>query len=214
MTYIENIFLCLTTPMLVGAVCAGRKHGQAFMFVLAGYSSCLLSAYINSFFAGIYASGLLSATVEIAPVVEEVMKLAPLLFYLLVFEPTQRSALLATLTIGASFATFENACYLAEHGATELMHLLIRGLGSGAMHIVCGAIIGYGLIYVWKTPWLKTAGTFGLLCAAITYHAIYNLLVSASGGLQIFGFLFPVLTAFVGISIAKLGTHPKPAQAL
>ena len=31
--------------------------------------------------------GALAATVEIAPVVEEMMKLLPLVFYLLVFEP-------------------------------------------------------------------------------------------------------------------------------
>ena len=34
-----------------------------------------------------YAADTIAATAEIAPVVEEVMKLLPLLFYLLVFEP-------------------------------------------------------------------------------------------------------------------------------
>ena len=37
------------------------------------------------------------------------------------------------------------------------------GFGTGAMHILCGAVIGYGLIYVWRRTWLKLAGTFGLL---------------------------------------------------
>ncbi len=38
-------------------------------------------------FAALYAADTIAATAEIAPVVEEVMKLLPLLFYLLVFEP-------------------------------------------------------------------------------------------------------------------------------
>ena len=49
--------------------------------------ACLFSAYINTFFAAIYQTDALAAAVEIAPVTEEVMKLLPLLFYLLVFEP-------------------------------------------------------------------------------------------------------------------------------
>ena len=48
---------------------------------------CLLSAYINTFLAAVCGADVLAATVEIAPVVEEIMKLLPLAFYLLVFEP-------------------------------------------------------------------------------------------------------------------------------
>jgi len=63
------------------------------------------------------------------------------------------------------------------------------------MHIACGTIVGYGLLYVWKRPWLKVAGVFGLLCIAITFHAIYNLLLSAGGAVQTIGLLIPVITA-------------------
>ncbi|MEG1577818.1 MAG: PrsW family glutamic-type intramembrane protease [Oscillospiraceae bacterium] len=204
MTYIENIFICLTAPMLVGAICAGKKHCRAFAFVVAGYASCLLSAYINSFFARFYGADLVSAAVEIAPVVEEVLKLLPLLFYIFVFEPDGRATQMAIFTIGASFSTFENVCYLTENGATEFYYLLVRGFGAGAMHIICGVIIGYGLLYVWKYPWLKLAGTLGLLCAAITYHAIFNLLISAGGTLKTIGYLFPIATAAVGLIAIKL----------
>ncbi|MEG0321303.1 MAG: PrsW family glutamic-type intramembrane protease, partial [Oscillospiraceae bacterium] len=204
MTYIENIFICLTAPMLVGAICAGKKHCRAFVFVAAGYAACLLSAYINSFFARFYGADLVSAAVEIAPVVEEVMKLLPLLFYIFVFEPGGKATQMAIFTIGASFSTFENVCYLTEHGAAEISYLLMRGFGAGAMHILCSGIIGYGLLYIWKYPWLKTAGTLGLLCAAITYHAIFNLMVSAGGALQTIGYLFPVVTVCVALLVIKL----------
>ncbi|MEG1930465.1 MAG: PrsW family glutamic-type intramembrane protease [Anaerovorax sp.] len=204
MTYIENIFICLAAPMLVGAICAGKKHCRAFVFVGVGYAACLLSAYINSFFARLYSADMISAAVEIAPVVEELLKFLPLLFYIFVFEPREKSVQMAIFTIGASFATFENACYLTEHGAAEFSNLLMRGFGAGAMHIICGVIIGSGIFYVWKYPWMKLAGTFGLLCAAITYHAIFNLLVSEGGTLQLLGYLFPIVTAGVGLMAIKL----------
>ncbi|MEG0570119.1 MAG: PrsW family glutamic-type intramembrane protease [Oscillospiraceae bacterium] len=207
MTYIENIFICLTAPMIVGIICAGRKYSRAFIFVAAGYAMCLLAAYVNSFFAKMYGTDVMTAAIEIAPVVEEIMKLLPLLFYLVIFQPQQRDARLAIITIGASFATFENACYLTENGASNIYYLLIRGFGAGAMHIICATIVGYGLIYVWKYPWLKIAGTFGLLCAAITYHAIYNLFVSVGGAVQIFGYIFPIVTAISGIVLGKAIRH-------
>ena len=204
MIYIENIFICISAPLLVAMLCAAKRNRPVFVFLLAGMGICLLSAYINTFFARLYGAGVVDATVEIAPVIEETMKLLPLLFFLLVFEPSKREAQSAILFVAAGFATFENICYLIENGASQLWFLLMRGFGTGAMHIVCGAIVGYGLLYVWKRPWLKVAGTFGLLCIAMTYHAIFNLLLSVGGAAQTVGLLIPVLTVLSGIGITKL----------
>ena len=77
--------------------------------------ACLLSAYINTFFAALYAADTITATAEIAPVVEEVMKLLPLLFYLLVFEPEPVPIKNAAIIVALSFATFENVCYLIQN---------------------------------------------------------------------------------------------------
>ena len=66
------------------------------------------------------------------------MKLMPLLFYLLVFEPEGDRIRSAILVTAAGFATFENVCYLLENGAEDLGFLLIRGFGTGAMHVMCG----------------------------------------------------------------------------
>ncbi len=52
------------------------------------------------------------------------------------------------------------------------------------MHVLCGLIVGGGLAYTWQRTWLKIAGTCGLLGAAITLHAIYNLLIAYGGAAQ------------------------------
>ena len=83
MTYIENIFICMASPLLIAALCMGKRRTKFFLFCLAGMGACLLSAYINTFLAALYGADTFGATAEIAPVVEEVMKLLPLLFYLL-----------------------------------------------------------------------------------------------------------------------------------
>jgi len=160
---------------------------------------CLLSAYINTFLAVCYGADTTQAAVELAPVVEEIMKLLPMFFFLLVFEPKRKDARSAVLFVAAGYATFENICYLTENGSSQLWFLLMRGLGTGAMHIVCGAIVSYGLLYIWKRPWLKVAGTFGLLCIAITFHAIYNLLLSGGSAAQTIGLIIPVFTTLCGV---------------
>lgn len=42
---------------------------------------------------------------------------------------------------------------MIENGTSQLLFLLMRGFGTGAIHIVCGAVVGYGLLYVWERPW-------------------------------------------------------------
>ena len=95
----------------------------------------------------------------------------------------------------ASFATFENVCYLTQNGAGQFVYLLIRGFGTGAMHIVCGSVYGRVLRPVWGSRPLRAACLFGLLCVAIIYHAIYNLLVSVGGTAQLIAYAIPLLTA-------------------
>ena len=84
----------------------------------------------------------------------------------------------AAITVALSFATFENVCYLIQNGADRFSFIFFRGFGTGAMHVLCGLIVGGGLTYTWRRTWLKVVGTCGLLGAAITLHAIYNLLIA------------------------------------
>ena len=200
MTYIENVFACIAAPLLIAALCAGRANARYFVFALAGMLACLLSAYVNTFFAALLDASALGATAEIAPVVEEVMKLLPLLFYLLVFEPEGDRIRSAILVTAVGFATFENVCFLIENGADDLGFLLIRGFGTGAMHIVCGVIVGYGMVYVWPRGALRAAGTCALLGTAVVFHGIYNLLAACGGRVQYAAYALPIVLLAIGFA--------------
>lgn len=198
MTYIENVFVCIAAPLLIAFLCMGKRYFRYFLFCLAGMGVCLLSAYINTFFTMYYETDVFHATVEIAPVIEETIKLLPLLFYLFVFEPDPREINIAVLMIATGFATFENICYLIQNGASNFMFIFFRGFGTGAMHIINGAIVGYGMVYVWQRTWLKLAGTCGLLGIAIAFHGIYNLLVAYGREVQFIAYALPVLSMILG----------------
>ena len=191
MIYIENIFVCLAIPLALCMLFIGGRTRRFMLFMMSGMSVCLLSAYVNSFFMGHYGVNATVAVVEITPVCEEVMKLLPLLFYILIFEPKVRTLPEAAVALAVGFATFENVCYLTENGAEDLMFLLIRGLSAGALHILCGIMIGFGLSYVFRRRRLAFTRTMGLLGTCIVFHAIYNLLISGNGAWRIAGYFFP-----------------------
>ena len=201
MTYIENVLVCIAAPLFITMLCVGRKYRAAFVFCFAGMLVCLLSAYLNTFFTIIYQADTMNAATQIAPVVEEIMKLLPLLFFLIVFEPDLQRFRLAAMLVAASFATFENICYLAENGAGQMLFLLIRGFGTGAMHVVCGSAYSEGPRFVWHDRLLRSVCIPGLLCVTIIYHAIYNLLVSVGGSVQVIGYCVPLFTLAVGYGV-------------
>lgn len=191
MTFIENIFVCLALPLILSLLFTRGRARSFPLFVVAGMSVCLLSAYVSSFFMGYCGADARVAVIEITPVCEEILKLLPLLFYLLIFEPKPRELPGAVLAIAVGFATFENVCYLTENGAEDLAFLLIRGISAGALHILCGVLSGYGIAYVFRRRWLALTGTVGILGACIGFHGIYNLLITAQGVWKTAGYLFP-----------------------
>ncbi len=199
----ENIFVCLASPLLLAVLCLRGARRRMLLFFLCGMSACLLSSYISAFLA--ISSGMDSflASLEISPIVEESMKLFPFLFYLLVFEPENDYAAGSMLMIAAGFATFENVCWLLANGASDLPHLLIRGLCTGAMHITAGTISSIGLVSLWNRLYMRAVGTLGLLSLSVTFHAVYNILVSQAAPVSVFGYALPILTA--GLLLAFAG---------
>ena len=200
MNYIENIYICLAAPLIVAVLCLREKRKRAMIFFLAGMTACLAASYISTFLAMLHGADMTLASVEISPMVEESLKLFPVMFYLLVLEPDKGEIPGAMLLVAAGFATFENVCYLTASGSAQLLHLLIRGFGTGAMHVVSGMIVGIGLFNLWDRLRLRFAGTAGLLALAICYHAVYNLLVAQGGNAARAGFILPMLTVLLALS--------------
>lgn len=118
MTYIENIYLCLALPLLLSLFFIRGRSRRYALFLVIGMTVCLLSAYVSSFFMGYYGADGTTAAIEITPVCEEGMKLLPLLFFYLIFEPAPQELPAAAIALAAGFATFENVCYLTDARCT------------------------------------------------------------------------------------------------
>lgn len=199
MTVIENVFICITAPIFFAIICSRERARRMMLFLVAGMSMCLLSSYISAFLAVAEGADMTLAQVEISPLVEEIMKFLPMMFYLLVLEPKRDEIAPYALMIGVGFATFENVCYLMRNESDQLLSLAIRGFSTGAMHVTCAYIVAVGLMHLWDRDWLRIAGTVALLVVASSYHGVYNILVAQTGVAAIIGFCIPLVTAVIGL---------------
>lgn len=203
MNYIENIFVCLVAPLLVAVPCSRGRGRRMIIFFLSGMLACLLSSYISTFLAAVRGADIFSASVEIAPFVEEVIKLFPVVFFMLVFEPKAKEAADNAIMTAVGFATFENVCFMVENSTGDILHLAIRGFSTGAMHVVCALFIIVAIYKLWDTDWLRATGFLALIAVTITYHGIYNILVSQKGIVAAVGYAVPVITAAIVLIVFR-----------
>ena len=196
MIYAENILICLTLPLAITSLFVGGSTRRFIISFISGAVVCLLSAYIGSFVEYMTAGmGSEDYSVFISPIVEEIVKFLPVIFYLLLFEPSNRQLMLVTVGIGAGFATLENSCYILTSGAYSLTYILIRGLAVGVMHLVCMVALSMGLALLRYHKVSSFSGTIGALSLAMSFHALYNLLVSKPGASSYIGYALPIICA-------------------
>ena len=141
MIYSENILICIVLPLLIAVVFTRSDTRKFIISFVIGMTVCLLSAYVSGFFNYLTKVGAEDMAVYYSPVIEEIMKLLPLLFYVFVFDPKPGKLFTSALGVGLGFATFENCCYILSSGASDITYVMIRGLAVGVMHLVCALIL-------------------------------------------------------------------------
>ena len=191
----ENIFVAIAAPLFIALFLIRGETRRFIGFFICGLLTCLLGSYINGFLVLASRMTVAEAVVKLTPVSEELLKAIPVLFYMAAAKPKRESLITAAIAVGLGFATFENACLLAQVGASGFMFALLRGIVAGVTHAVSASLLGYGLVFISdkKYSHLFLPGTLGIICAATVFHATYNLLVTAGKSWQGAGYALPLL---------------------
>jgi RsiW-degrading membrane proteinase PrsW (M82 family) len=192
LTITQNLFLALAMPFLIAPFLLKGSARRFMAFSFLGITFCLISSYINTFLVAASQMDTAEASIKWTPIIEEILKALPVLFYGGVFTPKSSKLHESALAVGIGFATLENASYLLQFGQLNPQFALIRGLSTGLMHTACAAILGYGLAIAYERGSMRTIEVFAILSATATYHAIFNLLVQASGVWLAIGYLLPI----------------------
>lgn len=201
MIYSENILVCMAVPLLLTLFFVRDNARQFVLNFLLGMAACLLGAYVSGFLDVATGMGVEDTAVFISPFTEETMKFLPLLFYFLMFEPTDDHLFHAAVGIGVGFASYENVCSMVSSGAESLGFLLIRGLAVGVMHIVSVFSMMLGLVIARRFKAMRLASVVGALSLSMLFHGTYNLLVSEPGITSGIGYVLPLATAVILLSV-------------
>ena len=196
MIFAENILLCIAIPLIVSLLFVKGEVRRYLTAFLVGMGVCLLSAYISGFLNLSSGMGENDTAIFLSPIVEELMKLLPLLYFLFLFQPGERMLTMFAVAIGAGFATFENCCYILTSGAERFSYVMIRGMAVGVMHIVTIYALAVWLIIARNLKAFSFPAVVGGVSISMIFHALYNLLVSEPGPSSVVGYLMPIVTAW------------------
>ncbi len=197
MIYAENILICIAIPLIVSLLFltgSVRKYMAAF---LLGMVMCLLSAYIDGFLALVTGMGENDTSIFLSPMVEELMKLLPLMFFMVLTDAKEKTLTMIAVAIGAGFATYENCCYILTSGADNIIYVLIRGFAVGIMHIVSILALSIWFILARRLKAFSLPAVAVGVALAMNIHALYNLLVSKDGASTVIGFILPPVMSVV-----------------
>ena len=119
-------------------------------------------------------------SIKAAPIIEEILKASPVLFFAIFISDERKQLLQLAMAAGIGFAVLENAFLLITYAdAVSIGWAVVRGISASLMHGICTLIVGCGIIFVRRQKKLFYTGTFALLAAAMTLHALFNLLVQS-----------------------------------
>ncbi|MBR4009912.1 MAG: PrsW family intramembrane metalloprotease [Clostridiales bacterium] len=205
MIYAENVLICIAVPLVISLLFTKRSTRRFIVSFMTGMIVCLLSAYISGYLAVSTSYSTEEASIFLSPIVEEIMKFLPVLFCFFVFEPSPEDLKPTAVGVGAGFATFENCCFILSSGASHLGYVMIRGLAVGVMHLVTMVAFVMGLRLLKRYKVVSFAGIIGALSMSMTFHGLYNLLVSEPGVSSYIGYALPMLFA---VMLYLIGYRP------
>lgn len=170
-----------------------KKSRRIIIFFIVGICCAVFASEVNGLMTKMIPLEITDLATRVTPVTEEIIKAAPILFFARVISDRREVLITISLAVGIGFAIMENTFILTQSvDSVSLLWAILRGLGTGIMHGMCTFLVGLGITLANKNKKLFVVGTFALLSLAITYHAVFNMLVSSP--LKYLGAALPIIT--------------------
>ena len=167
---------------------------MTILYMLLGQVVCLLAAQLNTMLRdALYGVDydIYAVTVSITPVVEEILKAIPVIYFGFVISHKKEDLLNIAMALGIGFAILENFYILVvDTTAVTIGWALMRGFSSALLHGICTSLVGYGVSYVKTRKKLFYTGTFGLLTMAVIIHGLFNAFIQSQ--YSYVGILLPI----------------------
>ena len=193
MVYI--IFICFAVPLLLLMTLLDRRARLLLGFMLLGLLVAVSAYEINTMVQLALGMSGQDISIRVAPIVEELLKAIPVLFYAALVCEDRKSLLPLAMSVGIGFALMENTFLLITYmDRVSLGWAVVRGFSTSLTHGMCTLSVGYGMQFLKLQKKLFYTGIFGLLSLAMTFHAVFNLLIQSDYAW--FGMFLPI-TAYL-----------------
>lgn len=187
------LFISIFFPLLLMMLLVEKQARLPIIFVMIGIFTSVFASEVNGVLLHALDMTKYQATISLTPITEEILKALPILFFGTMISDRREKIFTAAMATGIGFAILENAYYLLTNIENfSFLSAVVRGFGTGLMHGMCTLIIGFGISFVRKKRKIFAVGTFALLTTAITYHAIFNLLIQSK--YPAIGAILPIIT--------------------
>ncbi len=192
MTY--AVFLGMMIPLAFLILLLKSENRMMMLFFAWGMVAFVLSLAANTALCAALEIDTLRLSVTWSPVVEELLKALPLLYFLFRKEKTELPLVYFAMAAGIGFSIQENYLYLigfTSAGESIAFYVVMRSITTCLMHGVTTAMIGYGVTLIKKYEIMVAPLLFGLFSVTIILHALFNLYINSS--VRLIGMLMPVL---------------------
>lgn len=207
------LFISIFFPLLLMMLLVEKRARLPIIFVMIGIFTSVFASEVNGVLLHVLDMTKYQATISLTPITEEILKALPILFFGTMVSDRREKLFTAAMATGIGFAILENAYYLLTNIENfSFLSAVVRGFGTGLMHGMCTLIIGFGISFVRKKRKIFAVGTFALLTTAITYHAIFNLLIQSKH--PAIGAVLPIITylPFLAWRVYKSSEQKKLVQ--
>ena len=189
------LFICSAVPMTLMLFLLDKKPRTTVLYMLIGQIVCLLAAQLNYILRDVFYEAnydTYAVTVTITPIVEEILKAIPVIYFGFVISHKKENLLNVAMALGIGFAILENFYILVvDATAVTIGWALMRGFSSALLHGICTSLVGYGVSYVKTRKKLFYTGTFALLTMAIIIHGLFNAFIQSDYAYV--GIILPIL---------------------
>ncbi|MBN2658860.1 MAG: PrsW family intramembrane metalloprotease [Spirochaetales bacterium] len=194
---IEAVYFGTLIPLLFLVIVIKGEHRNLILFFTWGLTSAIIVYLINLLIDRYF---LLDQTIfltQIIPVMEELIKIFPLLFLVKGRRKIGKSSIVIyAMASGIGFSILENYLYLTISASSglgdSLLFIITRSLTACLLHGTMTALIGYSIQLMRNRGFFSYGLLAGLFLFSASIHSLYNIL-GLTDGWQVYGILIPLL---------------------
>jgi RsiW-degrading membrane proteinase PrsW (M82 family) len=197
------VFIGTLIPLLFMIGMLRKEHRTLMLFFTWGLFAFMLSKAVNEFIINNSGTSFDKFVSQIAPVVEEMLKMLPLVWFLFKRKTEKRYMIVFyAMAGGIGFSIIENYLYLFEYSTNNggaISYMVVRSASTSLMHGMTTALIGIGLSFIQEFEIFVLPISFGLFSLAVTGHSIFNL--AASSNYRAIAIAAPLVIYFLSLPV-------------